>query len=97
VLAPSRLSFTPIMWRRAQHSWGDAQPTESLVPPCFPSLKQFTLWLELWTQKDEQKSGFCVDCTKERQLAMIANKRCSFPNTKFDRDPDTGLPRGNRQ
>lgn len=89
------MPLTPPLVRRVQRSWGETTPPLSLVPPCFPTKRSFILWIEMWTQRDEQASGFCVDCTKERKAAMVAQGRCSFPNVTFDRDSD-GFPRGNR-
>lgn len=86
--------LTPVIMRRVHKAWSGAVP-EPYVPTCFPTRRWFLIWLELWTQRDDQASGFCVDCTPIYKARMVKQGKCEFPKVTFDTDSD-GFTRGTR-
>lgn len=85
----------PVMSHRLARAWAGLEEHPD-VPSCFPSLASFELWLSSWSHSKDPDVTFCTDCTQQRKDAMVAQKRCHFPNTTFDVDDD-GWTRGNRR
>jgi len=56
---------------------------ETLYPPCFNSLEQFSEWASLAEETGVGRFQFCLDCTRSYQAKMVYEGRCEFPETQF--------------
>lgn len=60
------------------------------IPAC-STAKEYANWLEvaaLKHAKPNPKTGFCGDCTKDYQAAMVAEHRCANPIFSPEKDKD---------
>jgi hypothetical protein len=54
-------------------------------PPCFESKKQHDeyMWQMQKTNQPLDPLNYCLDCTREYKIQMLAEKRCEHPETIF--------------
>lgn len=53
-------------------------------PPCFKSATQYEQWRYLMrVSQESSRAGFCIDCTPEYKVHMLAQNKCIHPETVF--------------
>lgn len=55
-----------------------------IYPPCFESAYHYQHWRYLLRgSNDHPGSGYCLDCTPEYKVEMMAQNKCAHPETVF--------------